>query len=210
MSASPFKTVVVTPGASLDLTTLATVKTELGITDTDNDAWLQTKITQTSVAIAPACRRVFQQETVADYFNLGWRSSDEALVLSRFPVNEVVSVTESNSVLPVDQYDVDSSKGLLWRVRGDCRSAWIGGRIAVTYSAGYVLLTTLPHDLEQACILLVKQNYFAKTRDPLIKSVAIPGVSTYDYWVGSTGKGGGGGMPPEVQTLIEPYKTIAA
>ena len=210
MSASPFKTVVVTPGASLDLTTLATVKTELGITDTDNDAWLQTKITQTSVAIASACRRVFQQETVADYFNLGWRSCDEALVLSRFPVNEVVSVTESNSVLPVDQYDVDSSKGLLWRVRGDCRSAWIGGRIAVTYSAGYVLLTTLPHDLEQACILLVKQNYFAKTRDPLIKSVAIPGVSTYDYWVGSTGKGGGGGMPPEVQTLIEPYKTIAA
>ena len=68
----------------------------------------------------------------------------------------------------------------------------------------------LRHVLEQACILLVKQNYFAKTRDPLIKSVAIPGVSTYDYWVGSTGKGGGGGMPPEVQTLIEPYKTIAA
>ena len=210
MSASPFKTVVVTPGASLDLTTLATVKTELGITDTDNDAWLQTKITQTSVAIASACRRVFQQETVADYFNLGWRSCDEALVLSRFPVNEVVSVTESNSVLAADQYDVDSSKGMLYRMRGDCRSAWTGGRIAVTYSAGYVLLTTLPHDLEQACILLVKQNYFAKTRDPLIKSVAIPGVSTYDYWVGSTGKGGGGGMPPEVQTLIEPYKTIAA
>ena len=210
MSASPFKTVVVTPGASLDLTTLATVKTELGITDTDNDAWLQTKITQTSVAIASACRRVFQQETVADYFNLGWRSCDEALVLSRFPVNEVVSVTESNSVLAADQYDVDSSKGMLYRMRGDCRSAWTGGRIAVTYSAGYVLLTTLPHDLEQACILLVKQNYFAKTRDPLIKSVAIPGVSTYDYWAGSTGKGGGGGMPPEVQTLIEPYKTIAA
>ena len=210
MSASPFKTVVVTPGASLDLTVLATVKTELGITDSDSDAWLQSKITQTSVAIASACRRVFQQETIADYFNLGWRSCDEALVLSRFPVNEVVSVTESNSVLPVDQYDVDSSKGMLYRMRGDCRSAWTGGRIAVTYSAGYVLLTTLPHDLEQACILLVKQNYFAKTRDPLIKSVAIPGVSTYDYWVGSTGKGGGGGMPPEVQTLIEPYKTIAA
>jgi len=208
MSASPFKTVVVTPGASLDLTTLATVKTELGITNTDSDAWLQTKITQTSVAIASACGRVFQQETVADYFNLGWRSNDGALVLSRYPVNEVVAVTQSNSVLPADQYEFQSSNGMLFRMRGDCRSVWCGGRIIVTYSAGYVLLSTLPHDLEQACILLVKQNWYSKTRDPLVKSVSIPGVSTYDYWVGGVSQGGG--MPPEVQTLIQPYKAESA
>lgn len=208
MSASPYKTVVVTPGASLDLTTLATVKTEMGITDTDNDAWLQTKITQTSVAIASACGRVFQQETVADYFNLAWRSCDDALVLSRFPVEEIVSVSETNQALPADQYEFQSSNGLLWRMRGNARSTWTGGRIVVTYSAGYVLLTTLPHDLEQACILLVKQTYFARTRDPLIKGVTIPGVSTYDYWVGGVGQGGG--MPPEVQSLIEPYKVQVA
>jgi Phage gp6-like head-tail connector protein len=205
MSASPFKTVIVMPGASLDLTTLATVKLELGITDTEQDAWLQTKITQTSVAIASACGRVFQLETVADHFNLGWQSCDDALILSRYPISEVVSITESNQVLPADQYEFQSSNGLLYRVRGAYRSAWTGGRIIVTYSAGYELLQTLPHDLEQACLLLMKQSYFAKTRDPMIKGVAIPGVSTYDYWVGGVGQGGG--MPPEVKTLLAPYKS---
>jgi len=206
MSAVPYKTVVVTPAASIDLTVLATVKMELGITDTENDEWLQTKITQSSQAIASACGRTLAQETVADHFNLGWRSCDEALILSRFPVTEIVSLTESNQDLSADQYDF-ATNGLLFRASGDARIAWNGGRIVVTYTAGYELLTTLPFDLEQACLLLVKQNYFARTRDPLIKGVAIPGVSTYDYWVGGVAQGGG--MPPEVQTLIARYKVHA-
>jgi hypothetical protein len=205
---SPYRTDIVTPGASLDLTVLATVKMELGITDTDQDAWLQTKITQSSAAIASACGRVFQRETVADYFNLGWRSCDEALILSRFPVEAIVSVTESTQTLTSSDYQFQSSNGLLYRMQGDMQSNWIGGRIVVTYEAGYELLESLPHDLEQACILLVKQNYFAKTRDPLIKGITIPGVSTYDYWVGGVGQGGG--MPPEVQSLLARYKQQVA
>jgi uncharacterized phiE125 gp8 family phage protein len=204
---SPYRTDIVEPGVTIDLTVLATVKTELGITDTESDAWLQSKITQSSAAIASACGRVFQRETVADYFNLGWCSNDNALILSRYPVESIVSVTESNQTLVSDQYEFQSNNGMLYRMQGDARSVWSGGRIVVTYEAGYELLEWLPHDLEQACILLVKQNYFARTRDPLIKGVAIPGVSTYDYWVGGVSQGGG--MPPEVQTLLARYKVHA-
>jgi Phage gp6-like head-tail connector protein len=204
---SPYRTDIILPGLSIDLTVLATVKAELGITDTDSDAWLQSKITQTSAAIATACGRVFQRETVADHFNLGWRSCNDKLVLSRFPVEEIVSVTEGDQTLAADQYEFESRNGLLFRVTGNNTwSSWTGDRIVVTYEAGYEMLESLPHDLEQACILLVKQNYFAKTRDPLIKGVTIPGVSTHDYWVGGVGQGGG--MPPEVQTLIERYRAV--
>lgn len=205
---SPYRTDIVLPGLSIDLTVLATVKTELGITDTESDAWLQTKITQSSAAIASACGRVFQRETVADRFNLGWSSCDDKLVLSRYPVESIVSVTEANQTLAAGDYEFESANGFLFRLSGDARRAWTGGRIVVTYEAGYDLLESLPHDLEQACILLVKQNYFAKTRDPLVKGITIPGVSTYDYWVGGVGQGGG--MPPEVQSLLTRYKVQVA
>jgi hypothetical protein len=205
---SPYRTDIIMPGLSIDLTVLATVKTELGITDTASDALLQSKITQSSAAIASACGRVFQKETVADHFNLEWNSCVGGLTLSRYPVEEIVSVTEGTQMLTGSDYQFQSSNGLLYRLQSNMRSIWQGGQIVVTYAAGYELLETLPHDLEQACIILVKQQYYSQTRDPLIKGITIPGVSTYEYWVGSVGQGGG--MPPEVQSLLAGYKDLVA
>lgn len=212
MSASPYRTVVVTPGASIDLTVLNTVKTELGITNTTNDAWLQTKITQASAAIAASCDRVFQQETVADYFSLDWRTcrSNGALVLSRTPVASIVSLIEGNATIDASNYEFDEQKGMVWRMLSNVRGGyWFGGQIVITYVGGYELLTTLPFDLEQACILLVKGSWFSKTRDPLIKSVSIPDVASYDYWGGGAG-GQGAAFPPDVENLVAKYRRVLA
>lgn len=210
---SPYRTVVVTPGASIDLTVLAAVKDELGITSSANDAWLQTKITQASNAIATSCNRPLHQETVADYFSLDWQHcrNNGALVLSRTPVASIVSLVEGNATIDVSNYEYDAEKGMVWRtVNNNVRGGyWLGGQIVVTYVGGYELLGTLPYDLEQACILLVKGSWFSKTRDPLIKSVSIPDVASYDYWVGGVG-GKGAAFPPEVENLVAPYRRASA
>ena len=203
----PFKTDVIVAATTRDLTILDTVKSELGITTIDHDAWLQTKIQQASDIIAKACKRQFQQETLADHFCIDWCERAGPLILSRIPVVSVDSILENNVVVDASGYDVDQVAGRVWRRVANAYSSWnwLSGEVVVQFVGGYELLPTLPYDLEQACLLLIKQSWFAKSRDPLVRSVSIPGVASYDYWVGSNAEHRGGGFPPEVAQLIAPY-----
>lgn len=72
---------------SHDLTTLAAVKTALGITTGDDDARINTWITQAIERIETYCNRVFVVETVSEVFRLD-RSLDK-LVLGRAPVTTI-------------------------------------------------------------------------------------------------------------------------
>ncbi|MGH6967571.1 MAG: hypothetical protein ACREEN_00505 [Stellaceae bacterium] len=88
-----------TPGA-YDLTTLAVVKSELTMTDTENDTILQQYITQESDVISRYCNRVFQVEGVQ---NTVWIERDPtnfmahgplwSLQLSRWPIPFTTSTT---------------------------------------------------------------------------------------------------------------------
>ena len=62
---------------------------------------------------------------------------------------------------------------------------WLGGACHVQFIAGYQLLSTLPYDLERAANMLVKRNYYGKTRDPSVRSESIPGVMSVDYSSGA-------------------------
>ena len=203
----PFKTDVIVAAPTRDLTTLDSVKEELGITTNDDDAWLVDKIHRASDVIAKACKRQFQQETLADHFFIDWCERTGPLILSRIPVVSVDSIVENNAVITASSYNVDLVAGRVWRNVANSFSSWnwLTGEVVVQFVGGYELLPTLPYDLEQACLLLIKQSWFAKTRDPLVRSVSIPGVASYDYWVGSNAEHRGGGFPPEVAQLIAPY-----
>lgn len=209
MPASPYKTTVSAASETFDLTILATVKAELGIpdaTETYDDA-LETFITQASRACATYCNRVFAEETLVDSFRL--TSSTDKLLLSRMPVSSITSVVEDGTTLAADEYEFEAATGFLWRLDGDDnRSCWSCGKIVVTFVAGYELLETLPHDVERACIVTVKQNYFAKTRDPMVKEVDVPGVERVSYWVGSM-PGDNGALPAEAEALLDPFRIIA-
>ena len=78
----------------------------------------------------------------------------------------------------------------------------------VDYRAGYVLPgepdRTLPDDIERAAIMLVKAAWFARTRDPLIRSEDVSGVTNTTYWVG--GFGNGGSLPPDVEGLLSKHR----
>jgi hypothetical protein len=77
---------VLAPTVNVNLTDLATVKTELGITDTNSDAFLTAAITQVSRAVANYCNRVFQVELLSDLVYLDrWAPGSTSLQFARFP-----------------------------------------------------------------------------------------------------------------------------
>lgn len=194
-----------------DLTTLATLKADLGITDSTNDTVLQRYLTAASEAIKNYCNRVFQVETVTDEF---WAQRDPypstfasglaPLQLSRFPIKAagVSSVVENGTTL-VDATDfrVDYTLGHLTRIDGSAYPMrWPAYPISVTYQAGYV---TIPAALVEAVIRLVRASWYARLRDPMLRQENIPGVREAQYWISSPADGGN--LPPDVVGLIEPY-----
>ena len=211
MMASPFRSTVTVQAASKDMTVLATVLAELGLTGTDapRDALLAALIHQASAAIVGWCNREFASETLRDEFvTTGERRCIEALILSRRPVTAIAAVVADGTTLTADDTEVDPATGFLWRLDGAAsRIAWAPARIAVTFTAGYVTLTSLPQDLERACIDLVKHRWFARARDATLKSREVVDVGREDYWVGGI-PGQDGGMPAEISVLLEPWREL--
>ena len=97
---------------------------------------------------------------------------------------------------------VDAVAGQIDRLDVNARSrAW---RLPTTviYPAGY---STIPDDLQEAVILLAKMRYYARTRDPMVRSQNVEGVYSADYWLG-TGIGGQGDLPVDVAEKLDRYR----
>lgn len=214
---------VITPATTHDLTTLATVKAELGISTTAEDTNLNSWIDQASSVIAGECNTVFGSEAVKETFRVkvesggysygyygsggNFRNEPFKITLRRRPVTVFTSIIENSTTTLVEDtdYECDKESGIITRLCNDYERRWCFRKLAVTYTAGWVLGTTLPNALERAAISLVKQYRYAATRDPMLKSEDIPGVLNQTFWVGSTGEKSQG-LPPDVEMLIAPYR----
>ena len=202
---------VINAAKSQDLTVLDSVKKEFGISGTLEDAKLAVWIKQASQMIANHCNRVFALETVRETFRFSPNAYIQApastsLILNRFPVAEIIAVTENDVALDVMDFVVDPWTGIVSRLSGDILVAWPRLKIVVDYTTGYELLTGLPYDVERACISLVRQIRSQSKRDPLAKRIEVPDVSTVEYWVGQIGQSGS--MPPDVVDLLAPYMNL--
>jgi hypothetical protein len=211
---------VTAPAASTALTTLETVKSVLGISGTADDAYLTLAISQASAVISTYCNRVFALETVEeairpamDTYPWNVPGGLSPVQLCRWPVTAISSVTEDGIMLiPGTDCEVDRAQGQVWRLdlNGNL-IAWRTVRIAAVYSGGYVLppsaSRTLPVDLELAAIDLVKAQYMARTRDPLLKGEAVPGVYSAQYDLSSNA---GSGLPDSIVGLIDNYRVPVA
>ena len=90
----------------------------------------------------------------------------------------------------------------------DHESIWTAWKVRVTYVAGWVLpgdsgTITLPEEIEEAAIELIKLARTARTRDPLVKSETVDGVGRQDFWVGGIGEGS---LPPNITMKIDAYR----
>lgn len=204
----PYDITVTGAATSKDMTLLATVKTELGITVSTDDAWLALVIQEESAAACSYCNREFARETVIESFRL--ETEDRCvtgLYLSRVPVASITSVVEDGVTLTAADYELAAADGRLYRLDGaGARSAWATAKIVVTYAGGYIMLTTLPQDLERAVRTMVKHRWYARQRDPLVKAASLDGVMSEQYWVGDVT---GDGAPAEVTAVLDRYRRIA-
>jgi hypothetical protein len=205
---------VIAPNTKRDLTKLATVKAEMGITDRDSDAKLKVLITQASGIVAEYCNRVFAIETVSETFRRGHHSSqpfsfpavhhrgNHELVLHRYPVTEIVSVTENDTLLDSTMYELNPTEGTLLRLCSDQYSHWASGKTTVVYSAGFTLPDGLPAGVERATIMLVKQFALSGDRDPMVRAETSDGVGSTNFFSGD-----GTGLSPEIAGLLEQHRS---
>lgn len=207
-------TTVVTPAASYDLVELADFKTELAITDTQYDAYIARLVTAASAVAAQYCSRFFAAETVLDQFwdqrdhlpNL-MRGGYRPLQLSRWPIISIDSVLENDVALVADtDYIANPELGQLVRLNemGNPRT-WANQAIAVQYEAGYA---TTPADLADAILRLMRVRWFARQRDPMLRSENVVGAYEAEYWF--AGGPGSEGIPPDIAAIFDNYRVPVA
>ena len=197
---------------SIDLVTLARVKLELGITDADSDGLLESKITETSAAIAEYCNRVFALERVTEKFRFGGEA--DVLTLRRWPVAEIHSVTVDGTVLDESEYEIDTGDGTLTRLWSDTLAPWSACySIQVDYSAGYVLPgqagdgPSLPADITAAALQLIQMRVTqqGQAREFDLRSIEIPGVVRKEYFdtaAAAASTTTGGTLPVEIAAML--------
>jgi hypothetical protein len=204
--ADPYKTTFVAVPITNDLTVLETVKEELNIEDSENDAILSRYISEQSEVAATYCGRPLSQATVIDSFRL-CPGSTQPLFPSRWPVTSIIEFIEGTTTLSSADYDYDEKSGFIWRLNASgLRACWPAAtNITLQYIGGYELLTTLPRDIERAVLILIKDSWYARARDPRARSETVEGIGRTDLWVGTVP--GGGSLPDEATALLERYST---
>lgn len=79
---------------------------------------------------------------------------------------------------------------------------WNALPIWIEYQAGY---EEIPDDLSDATMQLIKARWFARTRDPGLRSENIAGAYEAAYWFGS-GPGSEGDLPPNIMAMLDRYR----
>jgi hypothetical protein len=79
---------------------------------------------------------------------------------------------------------------------------WSGVPLIIAYRAGF---KDIPEDVQDACIQLVKSRWYARARDPNVKTENVAGVYSAEYWFG-TGPGGPADMPSYVADKLARFR----
>jgi hypothetical protein len=202
---------VLEPADSQDLVSLDEVKAYFNITNTTDDARLQSLITFNSSVIAGLCDRVFGLEKVEETCgNNEWDILEHyAICLKRYPVTEIDSITAGGFILSTDDYTIEYESGILrfWNLIND---------VVIIYSGGYDLPEEAPGPLSAACMEGLRSSYYYGSRDPMIQSVMDNNTGSVRFFPppGISRTGGGSSGPskplsPTATALIEPYKRPA-
>ncbi len=218
--------IVVTPAESKALTTLAKIKSELGITVSTSDGVIQSEIDQASAMIERLCHRVFAKETVNEKFT--GTAGRTRLMLSRTPVGAITHVKINDTAI-TDYVVEDVNKGWLFK------KSWPGGFsdsvgiasfplvgfagevIEVEYVGGYTLPSfaaptvapVLPADLEAAAIEMIKYNFQNRggQASGLLTRLETEGLEVEFSGATTSAKSSlvSTGIPSMVWTLLKPW-----
>lgn len=182
-----------------NLITLAEFKAYKKINSTNQDAEINLLIPKVSAVVKTFCKRSFidyvddaKVETVT--------ASPKTLLLTEFPVLEVISVEESQDygrtyteIAEFDTYVVDKNAGCVMPTYSEF-NVFPNGYI-VTYKAGYP--EGLPEDLKLAVLDLV--DYYLKN-DAAVHSPKAPGTNSVQIEYISTTN-----LPAHIKRVLDQY-----
>lgn len=207
---------VITPATTGDLTVLATLKAELQVSGTEQDAYLTDLIRQASDTIARYCgRKTFGRETVLQTELRGW-GIDGSILLERDLEPEIVSIDENGTALdPATDFSLDGPLLLrhYWTYGASNIPAWrdVSYRYAVptsiTYKAGFELINGLPYDLERVCLDLCASMYHSRGRDRALRSEKVLDVIEQSWFADASAQGAGG-LPPDIAGRLSQYRRV--
>ncbi len=186
---------ILSPAASGDLTTLATAKRELGVTDAVHDTRIADLICEASDLVAQWCNRSgFGREMLRQTARLV--SPVDVIVLHRDLGVTITTVAEDGAALSADEYERGGV--LLYRLRENVRVPWTARMVVVEYQAGFVLPDDAPPALERACLDLLVGLWHGQGRDPAVRNETTEGVGAVGYF------------EPRADTLPLPPDRLAA
>lgn len=140
-----------------DLTTLAAVKEFMGITNTSDDALINSLNTRVSAFVESFCNRTFLSATHIEFHD-GRPDQAEQVLLDNFPVISITTVHDdlnhiygADSLIPAASIIVHDDTGVLRRADGIFFTEGFKN-IRIEYVAGF---TATPPDLEQAVIEII-------------------------------------------------------
>lgn len=220
----PYDTKIIDPPTSLDLTTLDAVKGALGsevagkLTPAD-EQWITKQIPVASGIITGYLKRQLAQATISDRYRLSDRREVGAVYVTLWPIVEVLEVKAGGTVLPLAQVEPASRPGAGWIRRLDAGaepSSWEQTcLIEIKHKSGYATPDGVPAEIAGACTEIVKAMFFARGRDPAMRSVDMPDVGSVAFSAGvaaagGAGNGGGDGGPySALLAPLDPYRNWA-
>ena len=203
---------VVTAPINTDLTTKATVKARLNITNATSDSLLDVIIAEVSDVIKRYTQADFAGQEITE---LTEGRTSQLLRLSNYPILSLSALTLDGVTVAETEFDgTRFDSGFVYNKCKWCdtNSEFI---YSVTYIYGYELpsfvtnplaVPDLPKSIEEAAILLTTNVFISRQRDSSIQKEAIPDVYSATY--GGTGNVGTIDtlITGDIKTLLEPFR----
>lgn len=207
---------IITAPESYNLTTVASLKSMLNITDSASDTKLGDCIARASSIITNYCNRQFAQTRVSEKIRVNGRDFT-TIQLENAPINTLHSFKYLGDDVASTDYSTDElCYGRI--LSGENLQFFYSGRLysySAEYTFGYVLpsftvgIPNLPSDLEYAALQIAKMAFLTSDKHPNIKMEDVPDVYRVAY--------AGGDLPNttfnailsnDVQMVLRKYKRV--
>lgn len=144
---------------------------------------------------------------------------DETVALAA-PALTTVSGASYELDNPAFVYDLQAAAGMLWKLDGCGYRTWFSASVAaVEYKAGWTApdpdgeidqAYTLPADIEDACLMLIRRKLEQQRPDDpsfgRLESESLPGAGTWKWAIQAITWEGG--LPSDVIEILKPYRRL--
>lgn len=128
----------------------------------------------------------FRLETIEETIPL--EQDFKRLTLARRFIASIDSIVVDGTELGESDFRLSGGSGIVERLSASGPSKWSKGTVVVTYDAGF---DTVPPALKLAAKTILREQWSAASRDPMLKSEVVEDIGRVDYWVNSSGAGYG-------------------